>query len=148
MPRLIAAGVFGIARTTMPPQTSSSTEILVPAMIETTSVDAPTKGLSIGPASRNVCGFTATTKVSAAAPSFGLRRTPLAANALISSEGVGSTTTTRLASRPPASQPVSIAPPILPAPASTMVPVMFFKASVLLTPSPQISGRPGESRDP
>ena len=34
----------------------------------------------------------------------------------------GSSTTTRLGSRPPASHPVSIAPPILPAPASARVP--------------------------
>jgi hypothetical protein len=87
MPRPIAAGVFGIARTTMPPQTSSNAEILVPAMIETTSVAAPTNGFSMGPASRKVCGFTATTSVSAATAAFGLRLTPLAASALISSEG-------------------------------------------------------------
>ena len=50
---------------------------------------------------------------------------PFAASALISWDGCGSITATRLGSSPPASQPVSIAPPILPAPASTMVPVMF-----------------------
>ena len=101
----------------------------VPAMIETTSVDDPTNGFSAGPASRNICGFTATTSVAALPMSCGdgLRRMPLAASALISSEGCGSITATRLASSPPASQPVSIAPPILPAPASTMVPVMLFE---------------------
>ena len=52
---------------------------------------------------------------------------PLAASALISADGIGSITATRFGSRPPASQPVSIAPPILPAPASAMVPVMFFR---------------------
>ena len=121
----MAAGVFGMARTTMPPQTCSSAAMFVPAMIETTSVDGPTNGFSPGPASRNICGFTASTSVSAVAASFGLRRTPLAASDLISSEGWGSTTITRLASRPPASHPVSIAPPILPAPASAMVPLVF-----------------------
>ena len=102
-------------------------------MIETTSVADPTNGFSAGPASRNICGFTATTSVSAAPLSFGLSRTPLAANALISSDGYGSITTTRLASRPPASQPVSIAPPILPAPARAMVPVMFWRVLELVT---------------
>ena len=50
MPRPIAAGVFGMARTTLPPQTASSTAIVVPAMIETTRVDEPTNGRSAGPA--------------------------------------------------------------------------------------------------
>src|SRR6185369_2546297 len=118
---------------TMPTQTDSSDALLVTAMIETTSVEEPTNGFSSGPASGKVCGFTATTSVSADTASFGLSRTPLAASALISSDGCGSTTTARLASSPPASQPVSIAPPILPAPASTMVPVMFFKVLMLLT---------------
>ena len=67
MPRPMAAGVFGMARTTMPPQTCSSAAMLVPAMIETTSVDGPTNCFSAGPASRNICGFTATTSVSAVA---------------------------------------------------------------------------------
>ena len=49
MPRPIAAGVFGMARTTMPPQTSSSAAMVVPAMIETTSVDDPTNCFSAAP---------------------------------------------------------------------------------------------------
>ena len=53
MPRPIAAGVFGMARTTLPPQTASSTAMVVPAMIETTSVDGPANGLNVAPASRN-----------------------------------------------------------------------------------------------
>ena len=48
-----------------------------------------------------------------------------AVSALISADGCGSITMTRLASSPRASHPVSIAPPILPAPASAMVPWMF-----------------------
>ena len=58
MPRPIAAGVFGMARTTLPPQTSPIAAIVMPAMIETTSVDGPINGFSAGPASRNICGFT------------------------------------------------------------------------------------------
>src|SRR5262249_55194155 len=80
-----------------------------------------------GPASGNDCGFTAITSASTGPASFGLSRMPLAAIALISVDGAGSITTARLGSRPPASQPVSIAPPILPAPASAMVPEMFCK---------------------
>jgi hypothetical protein len=123
MPRPIAAGVLGMARTTLPPQTCSSAAIGVPAMIETTSVEDPTNCFSAGPASRNICGLTATTRVATSPISFavGLSRTPFAASALISWEGCGSIAATRLGSSPPASQPVSIAPPILPAPARTMV---------------------------
>jgi hypothetical protein len=111
-----------MARTTMPPQTCSSAAMVVPAMIETTSVSGPTKGFSPGPASRNICGFTATTSVSTVPVAVGLSWMPSAASAPISAEGCGSITTTRLGSSPCASQPVSIAPPILPAPASAMVP--------------------------
>ena len=86
MPRPIAAGVLGIARTTAPPQTSEIEAMVVPAMIDTTSVDGPANGFSVAPASRNICGFTATTSVSTAPSSFGdgLSRTPLAASARIS----------------------------------------------------------------
>src|SRR5258705_7799106 len=52
----------------------------------------------------------------------GLRRSPRAANALTSTAGSGSIATTSCGARPSASQPSSIAPPILPAPTSTMVP--------------------------
>ena len=99
-------------------------------MIETTRVEGPTNGFSAGPASPNICGLTATTRVATSRVSFvdGLRRMPFAASAPISAEGCGSITATRFGSSPPASHPVSIAPPVLPAPASTMVPVMFCNA--------------------
>ena len=102
-------------------------------MIETTSVDEPVKDFSAAPASRKDCGFTATTSVSTSPASLGvgLSRMPCVVSALISLDGFGSTTTTRLASSPWASQPVSIAPPILPAPASAMVPWMFLRALVV-----------------
>ena len=98
--------------------------MVMPAMIETTSVDDPANGRNCGPASPNVCGFTAITSAATVPISLGtgLSRTPRAASALISSDGYGSITATRFASNPCASQPDSIAPPILPAPASTMVP--------------------------
>ena len=146
MPRPIAAGVLGIARTTAPPHTSCSNFMGVPAMIETTSVEPATHDFRAGPASRNDCGFTAITSVSTAPASFGLRRMPWAASTLISADGIGSITTTRFASRPPASQPVSIAPPILPAPASAMVPVM--SCSVLTTKSLVVPAKRIASRDP
>ena len=99
-------------------------------MIDTTSVDGPANGFSIG------AGFAERSAASARPPAWrrrrypcgdGLRRTPLAASARISSEGCGSITTTRLASSPCASQPDSIAPPIFPAPARTMVPWMILQ---------------------
>ena len=119
-------------------------------MIETTSVDDPTKDFSIVPASRNICGFSATTSVATSPTSLGegLRRTPFVASALISSDGYGSITATHFASRPPASQPVSIAPPILPAPARTMVPLIFEGVAVSDGATDNISRRPGEGRDP
>ncbi len=106
-------------------------------MIETTSVAGPAKDFSIAPASRNICGFSATTSVATAPISFGdgLRRMPLAASARISSEGCGSITLTCLASSPCASQPDSIAPPIFPAPARTMGPLRFCKALAVVDSS-------------
>src|SRR5487761_2446439 len=124
MPRPIAAGVLGIARTTPPPQISAIAAIVVPAMIETTSVDGVANGFNPGPASRNICGFSATTKAVTSPTSLagGLRRRPFDASARMSPAGCGSITTTLLASRPCVSQPDSIAPPIFPAPARTTVP--------------------------
>ena len=58
---------------------------------------------------------------------------PLAASAEIYAEGCGSITATCTGSSPRASQPVSIAPPIFPAPASTMGPVMFCSVLVEFT---------------
>ncbi len=89
MPRPIAAGVLGMARTTLPPQTSEIEAMVVPAMIETASVDELTNDFSTAPASRKVCGFSAITSV-ATAPIFfgdGLRPMPFVTSALISSEG-------------------------------------------------------------
>src|SRR5258706_77982 len=82
---------------------------------------------------QNVFGFSGITNVGAVPTSVGdgLRRMPFVGSALISSEGCGSITATRFASRPCASQPDSIAPPILPAPARTMVPLMSCKALVV-----------------
>ncbi len=49
MPRPIAAGVFGIARTTAPPIVSCSAAMVVPAMIDTTSVDGADQRFQCGP---------------------------------------------------------------------------------------------------
>ena len=68
MPRPIAAGVFGMARTTAPPQISEIDAIVVPAMIDTTSVDGAINGFSLAPTSRNDCGLTASTIVSRTKP--------------------------------------------------------------------------------
>ncbi len=45
-------------------------------MIETTSVDGPVNGLNVAPASRNDCGFTATTSVSTSPVSCAVRIEP------------------------------------------------------------------------
>src|SRR5579871_6339560 len=146
MPRPIAAGVLGIARTTAPPHTCSIEAMVMPAMIETTRLAFPTSGLSAFPASRNDCGLTATTSVSTGPASFGLRRMPLAARVKISGDGAGSITTTRPGISPCASQPVSIALPILPAPASAIVPVMFCR--LLTSNSLVVPAKRSASRDP
>ncbi len=124
MPRPMAAGVFGMARITLPPQTSPIVAMVVPAMIETTSVEGEMNDFSCGPASANICGFTARTSTSTVPMSLavGLRRTPRASKPRVSSDGFGSTTATRLASSPCTSQPDSMALPIFPAPARRMVP--------------------------
>ena len=121
------------------------------AMIDTTSVDGPLKDLSALAASGKVCGFSAITSVATAPICFGdgLRRMPFVASAPISSEGFGSITATRLASRPRASHPDSIAPPIFPAPARTMVPLMLCNAFVVFEAvTANYSRRPCERRDP
>ena len=151
MPRPIAAGVLGMARTTLPPHTSEIEAMVVPAMIDTTSVEASVKDFSIAPASRNDCGFSAITSGATAPKSLGdgLRRIPFATSALISSEGCGSITTTRLPSSPCASQPDSNAPPIFPAPARTMVVLISCKALVVFEViRNKYLRRPCERRDP
>ena len=93
-------------------------------MIDTTTVVAPTSGASAGMTSGATCGLTAT--ITAATSPIrsrgGLRRTPRSASAVRSPAGAGSMTTIFLGASPSASQPSSIAPPILPAPTSRIVP--------------------------
>ena len=50
--------------------------MVVPAMIETTSVDDPTNGFKPGPASRNICGLSAITSVAMASTSLRCRIEP------------------------------------------------------------------------
>ena len=103
-------------------------------MIETTSVEAPSERLSASRRLRETSAASARPPACRRAPTVfgrGLSRTPLAASAQISADGAASITTRRPGSSPCASQPVSIAPPILPAPASTMVPGMSCKALLL-----------------
>ena len=96
-----------------------------PAMIETTTVLASISGASGGSASGAVCGFTAITSAATLPMSpLGLMRTPRLASALIAFDGCGSSTTTFFGGSLRASQPSSMAPPILPAPTSTSVPGM------------------------
>ena len=85
MPRPIAAGVLGMARTSAhgvfsAPAMNCSVR---PAMIETTTVEAPIIGASGGSTSAAACGFTAMTMAatSPSACSAGLSRSPRAASA-------------------------------------------------------------------
>jgi hypothetical protein len=114
-----------MARTTAPPQAAAIFAIVTPAIIETTSVSGLTTVSSFGLASAKLCGLTASTSavMSANVLGAGLSRRPWPTSLLISGEGCGSIAATRLAASPAFSHPASSALPILPAPASTIVPL-------------------------
>ena len=100
-------------------------------MIETTTVLPSIRAASSGSASGAVCGFTAMTSAATGPTSpLGLMRTPRLASALICFDGCGSSTMIFFGGSLRASQPSSMAPPILPAPTSTSAPGMV--ASELL----------------
>ena len=126
MPRPIAAGVFGMARTSAPACWSAPARnrSVRPAMIETTTVAGPIIGASAGKASAAICGFTAMTIAAAFVQRAGVRIEPHAA----CGERRDRRRRMRLdhgdlaGARPACSQPSSKAPPILPAPHSTIGP--------------------------
>src|SRR5215467_15709174 len=125
MPRPIAAGVFGMARTTaasrgkMPARNA----IVRPAMIETTTVEGDIREATCGMISGAICGLTAMTIASGQIEAgAGLIRTPRAERASIDAAGCGSITTMPAGSTPRPIQPSNNAPPILPAPMSTTFP--------------------------
>ena len=124
MPRPIAAGVLGMARTIAARGKLAARNCKVrPAMMDTTAVAPPTNGASVGMTSPATCGLTAitTAATSSTASRDGLRRRPRSRSAAISRLGCGSITAIISAASPSASQPSSMALPILPAPARRMV---------------------------
>jgi len=125
MPRPIAAGVLGIARTIAVPAGSdfSRKPMVRPAMMERTNVVLSMYFARGGKASGALCGFTATTTV-VATPTlpFGLSLSPRRASAFTVLAGCGSTTVIFFGSNPRASQPSSMALPIFPAPTRTSAP--------------------------
>ncbi len=101
-------------------------------MIETTTVLASMSAARSGSASGAVCGFTAITSAATSPTSpLGLMRTPRFASALIAFDGCGSSTMIFFGGSLRASQPSSMAPPILPAPTSTSAPGMAARDSCL-----------------
>src|SRR6516165_7367173 len=107
MPRPIAAGVLGMARTIAAPgKLRARNRNVRPAMMDTTTVAPPTNGASTGMASSAVCGLTATTTAatSPTASRDALRRRPRALSAAISRLGCGSITAMFLGASPSASQ--------------------------------------------
>src|SRR5262245_23483612 len=125
MPRPIAAGVLGMARTIAARgKLAARNRKVRPAMMDTTTVAPPTNGASIGMTSPATCGLTATTTAatSPTASRDALRRRPRALSAAISRLGCGSITAILSGESPSASQPSSMALPILPAPTRRMVP--------------------------
>src|ERR1043166_4267219 len=135
MPRPIAAGVFGIARTIAPGRTDCRKPSVLPAMIEIARVFAPTNDFSVGATAAASCGLIAIT-MTLASVTGALMRTPRAACAAISADGFGSRTAICFGSSPSASQPSSMAPPILPAPTSTSVPEKSCSRDMSIPASP------------
>src|SRR5450755_3313250 len=124
MPRPMAAGVLGIARTIAAPAGSASAREskVRPAMIEMTTEPGATRPPISASACGAVCGLTAMTTASApTADAPGLSRSPRAASAAICGDGCGSMTVTPAGSTPSPIQPSSNAPPIFPAPTRTML---------------------------
>src|SRR5262245_45244009 len=125
MPRPIAAGVFGMARTTaaLCGKAPARDAIVRPAMIEPTTVEGVISEAPLGMVSAAVRGFAAITVARGQIEAgSGLMRTPRAQSALIDAAGWGSITTMQAGSTPRPTQPSSNAPPILPAPMSTKFP--------------------------
>ncbi len=124
MPRPIAAGVFGIARTkALAGSLAERSAMRLPARIETTSVSGPTSFESFGATLSSICGLIASSKVPAGGPSGGAPQSmkPCASHsAATSMPGCGSTTSTRPGA-PARASPESSAAPILPAPTKTIL---------------------------
>ena len=129
MPRPIAAGVLGIARTMAVPCGSACSRKPSgrPAMIDTATSLCRQRARARATASAALCGLTAMTTALAGAdlPRFGLSATPRRASALRLLAGCGSITVSLRGSSPRVSQPSSMAEPILPAPSRTSAPENF-----------------------
>jgi len=107
----------------------------LPAITETATVPGPTRPFNAGTTSAATCGLTAMTITDASPIDAGLMRTPRGASAAMSGAGCGSWIATFAGSSPSASQPSSIAPPILPAPTSTSVPEKSLSVLAMDLPS-------------
>ena len=120
-PRPIAAGVFGMARTTARARGRRAFRLamVLPARIDRTSVPSPASAAIRGAASSSDCGLIASASRSGGGVSPGLTATPRAASAATASDGLGSMIVSDEGGSPPSSQPAAIAPPILPAPIRT-----------------------------
>ena len=95
-------------------------------MIESASVALPTNGASAASASGALCGFTAmTTALAGVGLAVGLSATPRRVSAFTLFTGCGSRIVSWRGSSPRASQPSSMAEPILPAPSKTRRPENF-----------------------
>ena len=122
-PRPTEAGVLGMARAmAVAGRRAAMSPMVLPAMMESTSVPSPTSGAMSGAAWSSICGLMASTSTSGALrlAMGGLRATPLPVQRATSSGAAnGSKTQTAEGGSPRASHPCSMAPPILPAPTST-----------------------------
>ncbi len=130
----MAAGVFGMARTIAVPdgRASCRKRNVRPAMMESASVVLPTWARTAGSASGALCGFTAMTMAEACVGVFGLIFSPRRVSVLIALPGCGSSTIIFFGDRPRASQPSSMAWPILPAPSRTSGPGNLARGRLML----------------
>ena len=127
MPRPMAAGVFGIARTIAVPAGNAARRksMVRPAMIDSTSVDLPTYGRERGHCLRRTLRLDCDDDRAVAVEGFafaGLSLMPRRVSAFIAFAGMRLEHGDLARLEPRASQPSSMAEPILPAPSRTRRP--------------------------
>ena len=103
-------------------------EMVFPAATETTTVSGPQRPTLAVNTWSNICGLTASMTMSGAKPAGAATKLATPCSAIIcamAGGGDGSRTVMLAAGVPPLSQPLNMAPPILPAPTSAMVKSVF-----------------------
>ena len=149
MPRPIAAGVFGIARTigVRSPSAASKARIGVPAAMERKSVAPLPSAASRGRAAPIDCGLTARTATAGSRGEVAVEGQAAPGERLEARRRVGLEDGDRGRTSPPASQPSSSAEPILPHPSSTRPRPEISASCMRPLPAPRRKGRRKIRRD-